>query len=173
VGVGPTSAFAAIGGSVLGGFAGVAAEHLTSDTNGFEYVVRETNGDMISVAQKDQKALAVGQKVLVIAGPQARIVPDYTVPFEAPPKVAAKPEAQTPPPTVEPHPAAGGHNATAEAAPHLPSETAVPPQLPAAFGSQASTPPPVITPPESPATAGPKTQETPATEAPRTPPPMP
>jgi outer membrane lipoprotein SlyB len=156
VGVGPTSAFGAIGGSVIGGLAGVAAEHLTSDTNGFEYVVRKANGDMISVAQKDPKPLAVGQKVLVIAGPQARIVPDYTVPFEAPPKVAAKTEAKTPPPT-EDHKPAEAHPATAEVTPHVPSEPGVPPQLPAAFGSQAVTPPPVITIPEVPTTTPSKT----------------
>src|SRR5271165_6498186 len=51
VGAGPTSAFGAIGGSLIGGIAGVATEHIIGDTDGFEYVVRKANGDMISVAQ--------------------------------------------------------------------------------------------------------------------------
>jgi len=153
VGAGPTSAFAAIGGSVVGGLAGVAGEHLISDTNGFEYVVRKVNGDMVSVVQKDTKPLEVGQKVLVIAGPQARIVPDYTVPFDAPAKTAAKSGTQTPAPTTDAHPAADGaapHPAVTVTSP-VPADTAVPPQLPTAFASPATTPPPVITPSEVPA----------------------
>ena len=82
IGVGPTSAFTSLGGALLGGLAGVAAEHVISDTDAFEYIVRKPNGEMISVTQKDKKALKIGQKVLVIAGAQARIVPDYTVPAE-------------------------------------------------------------------------------------------
>ncbi len=161
LGVGPTSAFTAIGGSVVGGLAGVATEHIIGDTNGFEYIVRKTNGDMIGVAQKDKKPLRVGQKVLVIGGPQARVVADYTVPFE-PSKTAAKPV----PPA---QPASGDTAHTAAPSPAAtppPSEPAaaaaqtspdVPPQLPAAFGATASTPPPVITPPQStPVTGAPK-----------------
>ncbi len=181
VGAGPTSAFAAIGGSLIGGIAGVATEHIVGDTDGFEYIVRKANGDMISVAQKDEKALSVGQKVLVIAGPQARIVPDYTVPFDPPSKVTAKPpqpmispaEAhasqaedpaphpagatpQTPtpvaPPVVAP-PVATPPVATV--VPPVPAEAAVPPQLPAAFGSPSAAPPPLITPPEVPSAFAP------------------
>ncbi len=167
VGVGPTSAFGAIGGSVLGGIAGVATEHIVGDANGFEYIVREANGDMVSVAQKDEKPLNLGQKVLVIAGPQARVVPDYTVPFEAPTKTAAKPAS----PAAPAHPAAGGgasHPAAAPATPMpaLPAEADIPPQLPAAFGSSAKTPPPIILPPDVAAPATPKTA------APVTPPPV-
>lgn len=167
IGAGPTSAFAAIGGSVLGGFAGAATEHIIGDTDGFEYIVRKANGDMISVAQKDDKALLVGQKVLVIAGPQARIVPDYTVPFEAPAKTAAKPgsSAEAHPATADAsHPPDAGTSHPPAPAPALPAETAVPPQLPAAFGSSTATPPPIITPPETaaPVSPAPATAVTPA-----------
>jgi outer membrane lipoprotein SlyB len=106
VGVGPTSAFSAIGGSLVGGIAGVATEHIAGDTNGFEYIVRKANGDMISVVQKDEKALRVGEKVLVIAGPQARIVPDYTVPFDAPDKAASQSAAPAATNTAS-HPSSG------------------------------------------------------------------
>jgi len=143
VGVGTTSAFAAIGGSLIGGIAGVATEHIVGDTNGFEYIVRKANGDMISVAQKDDKPLRVGQKVLVIAGPQARIVPDYTVPFD-PPKAtaAAKSGASDKNPASAPP--------TPEVVPVVPNVAAVPSQLPAAIGNPSPSgggDPPVIVPP--------------------------
>jgi len=77
---GPVSAFTALGGSLVGGIAGSTVEHVTSDTTAFEYIVRKPNGDLISVTQKDKTPLVVGQKVLVIAGNQARIVADYIVP---------------------------------------------------------------------------------------------
>lgn len=79
VGTGAVSALSALGGSLIGGLAGSAAEKIAADTKAFEYIVRKPNGDLISVTQKDQTPLKVGQSVLVIAGTQARIVPDYTV----------------------------------------------------------------------------------------------
>ena len=87
-GTGTTSAFGALGGALVGGIAGSAAEHVVGDTRAFEYIVRKPNGDLLSVTQKDTEALAIGQKVLVIAGNQARVVPDYTVPGQ----VAAEPD---------------------------------------------------------------------------------
>lgn len=83
VGTGVTSAFGALGGAVLGGVAGSAAEHVQGDTTAYEYIVRKANGDLVSVTQKDVEPLKLGQRVLVISGQQARIVPDYTVPVEA------------------------------------------------------------------------------------------
>jgi outer membrane lipoprotein SlyB len=169
VGTGTASTFAAIGGSLLGGIAGVATEHIIGDTNGFEYIVRKANGDMISVAQKDEKPLWVGEKVLVIAGPQARIVPDYTVPFEAPPKTAAKSAAEAHPPAAEAHPAdaSAPHPAAAETASPLPPAAVVPPQLPAAFGAPSAAPPPIITPAEIPSALAPSASSAPASGVPK------
>lgn len=98
VGNGVTSAFGAIGGTLIGGLAGSAAEHVQGDAKAYEYIVRKTNGDLISVTQQDKVELAVGEHVLVIAGKQARIVPDYTVNLD-PPKtlvVAAPPPVPAP-----------------------------------------------------------------------------
>jgi outer membrane lipoprotein SlyB len=95
VGSGVGSAFGALGGSLVGGLAGSAAEHVTGDTRAFEYIVRKANGDLLSVTQRDELPLALGQKVLVIAGNQARVVPDYTVPMEPKPAEAAPKEAPT------------------------------------------------------------------------------
>jgi outer membrane lipoprotein SlyB len=101
--VGPMSAFTALGGTVLGGLAGNATEHVVSDTKAFEYIVRKPNGDLVSVTQKDTVPLALGQKVLVIAGSQARVVPDYTVAVQQPASVG--PGAS---PTAKPSDASGG-----------------------------------------------------------------
>lgn len=101
-GTGASSAFGALGGALVGGIAGSAAEHVVGDTRAFEYIVRKPNGDLLSVTQKDTEALAIGQKVLVIAGNQARVVPDYTVPQAPPNPTAAAP--QEAPTTIAPPP---------------------------------------------------------------------
>lgn len=82
-GGGVASAFGALGGSIVGGLLGTAAERATSDQKAWEYIVQEPNGDMLSVTQTGNP-LPVGLKVLVINGKQARIVPDYTVDLTAP-----------------------------------------------------------------------------------------
>ncbi|MEJ0019477.1 MAG: hypothetical protein WDN25_23575 [Acetobacteraceae bacterium] len=104
IGSNATSAFGALGGSLVGGLAGTAAEHVVGDTRAFEYIVRKTNGDLLSVTQKDAQPLPIGLKVLVIAGNQARIVADYTTPVQPgqeapkqePPKQAGGAPAETP-----------------------------------------------------------------------------
>lgn len=78
------SAIGAIGGSLVGGLVGTTVEQATSDSAGYEYIVQKPNGELVSVAQKDEIPIGIGVKVLVIAGTQARIVPDYTVRSEAP-----------------------------------------------------------------------------------------
>jgi outer membrane lipoprotein SlyB len=102
VGSGAGSAFGALGGSLVGGIAGSAAEHVSGDTRAFEYIVRKANGDLLSVTQKDEVPLTIGQKVLVIAGSQARVVPDYTTPAEQPPKEAAATPKEAPTTTAPP-----------------------------------------------------------------------
>ena len=114
VGFGPISALTALGGSLVGGIAGSTAEHVAGDTKAFEYIVRKPNGDLISVTQKDATPLVLGQRVLVIAGAQARIVPDYTAPAAAiVPAVVPAPEPN-PAPVATPAPEAG---TAAESAP--------------------------------------------------------
>jgi outer membrane lipoprotein SlyB len=91
-----TAAFGALGGTLVGGLIGSGVEKAAGATRAFEYVVRKPNGDLISVTQRDHVPLALGEKVLVIAGAQARIVPDYTVPVE--PGAPAARTAETPAP---------------------------------------------------------------------------
>ena len=101
-----TTTLGAIGGSLIGGLVGAGAEKAVGETTAIEYIVRKPGGELISVTQKDEEPLAIGTRVLVIAGSQARIVPDYTVPPEPPaepkPAPAAVPLTGT---TQEPEPA--------------------------------------------------------------------
>lgn len=76
---GAITALSTLGGTVVGGLIGTSVEHAEGDTSAYEYIVRETNNSLVSVTQKDKVPLEIGQTVLVIAGKQARIVPDYTV----------------------------------------------------------------------------------------------
>ena len=124
-GGGLSTAFGALGGTVIGGLVGTTAEHATGDTTGFEYIVQKSAGDLISVTQKDKLPLALGQHVLVIAGNQARIVPDYTSPdLVKPPASGPTTTAPAPPPII--------------AQPLPPPPGAVPPPAPAAPSAQAS-----------------------------------
>jgi outer membrane lipoprotein SlyB len=118
VGAGPVSALSALGGGLVGGIAGSTVEHVTSDTTAYEYIVRKPNGDLVSVTQKDKTPLALGQKVLVIAGTQARVVPDYTVPVAAMPvKPGEVPKGEAAAAAVKPADAKPGEAPATEGAP--------------------------------------------------------
>ena len=107
MGTGPASAFGALGGSLVGGLAGVAAEQIAADTKAYEYIVRKANDDLVSVTQKDATPLQLHTKVLVIAGTQARVVPDYTIAGQgAAPEVQPKPRVTAIPLAPPPSPAA-------------------------------------------------------------------
>jgi outer membrane lipoprotein SlyB len=95
------SALVALGGSTVGAIVGNTLDHATGDTAGWEYIVRKMNGDMLSVTQREKKPLVLGQKVLVIMGPQARVIADYSVipdvPLAPPAPEREKVEAKAPP----------------------------------------------------------------------------
>ncbi|NOG70239.1 hypothetical protein [Roseicella sp. DB1501] len=73
------AALGGVGGALVGGLVGRASESAAVDTEAFEYVVRTEKEELLSVTQTDKMPLVIGQKVLVITGNQARVVPDYTV----------------------------------------------------------------------------------------------
>lgn len=100
---GINSALGTVGGTAIGGLLGTAMEHIAGDTTGWEYIVRKSNGDLLSLTQKEPQPLPIGQKVLVITGSQARIVPDYSSPAESAASKAesAKTEAAVEPPKPE------------------------------------------------------------------------
>jgi outer membrane lipoprotein SlyB len=99
-----TTALGAVGGALVGGVGGTVAEQAVADAKGWEYIVQETDGNLVSVTQTSKMALSVGLHVLVIDGKQARIVPDYTVQIAAAAPAAKVPaEGQKPavPPTTK------------------------------------------------------------------------
>lgn len=104
---GITAALGAVGGSLVGSLVGSGVEHAQGDTTAWEYIVKETKGDLVSVTQKDDKPLGIGQKVLVIAGSQARVVPDYTVTPPPPTTTAPPPEPVAATPLLPPSAASG------------------------------------------------------------------
>lgn len=160
--IGPNSALGAVGGTVVGTIVGTSAEHMTGDTTGWEYIVRKPNGDLLSVTQREPTPIPLGQKVLVITGNQARIVPDYTVNIDPEPKPEPKAEAKPEKPTkhAAPAPVAPAPVAPAtpvpEVAPASPP-TVVPSELaPAAKAPQPEpAPPPAQTQPQSQPSAAP------------------
>jgi outer membrane lipoprotein SlyB len=105
---GPVKALSALGGSVLGGLVGSGVQHAEGDATAFEYIVRESDASLVSVTQRDKAPLPIGERVLVIAGKQARIVPDYTVSLPSPqPSPAAARNVRPHPPAAAPVAAAG------------------------------------------------------------------
>ncbi len=125
------SALGGVGGALIGGIIGTTAEHVAGDTKAFEYIVRTTGkGELISVTQRDQTPLVIGQRVLVIAGTQARIVPDYTTEPPATPAAAAATAAQSRPaasPAPTPAPGSAPVGETAALPPAPPPPVVVPP----------------------------------------------
>ncbi len=95
------SGLVAVGATTVGGLLGNALDHAAGDTTGWEYIVRKPSGDMLSVTQREKAPLTLGQKVLVIMGPQARVVPDYSVP-PAEPVLAAAPAPEKREPEAQP-----------------------------------------------------------------------
>jgi outer membrane lipoprotein SlyB len=135
-GPGITGALGAVGGSLVGGLVGTTVEHAQGDTKAWEYVVKETKGDLVSVTQKGDAPLELGQKVLVIAGSQARIVPDYTVEPEKPAPTATATTTVPPLSPIIVTPLAAPAAIAANPSDLAPTTPVVPPP-----------PPPVATPP--------------------------
>jgi outer membrane lipoprotein SlyB len=95
-GSGLGAALGGVGGGLVGGLFGSTAERIAGDASGTEYIVRKTDGELVNVTQRDVPPLPLGTRVLVIAGSQARIVPDYTDPT-----LPGSPNASGTPATVE------------------------------------------------------------------------
>ncbi|MFC7692886.1 hypothetical protein ACFQY5_28300 [Paeniroseomonas aquatica] len=130
------AALGGVGGALVGGLIGTTAEHVAGDTRAFEYVVRTSKDELISVTQRDTTPLVVGQRVLVISGTQARIVPDYTTQPPATPAAAAAAAATARPA----EPAAAGPVAGTPAVPAPPVVVPPPPPPPAGEAPAAASP---------------------------------
>lgn len=82
-------ALGAIAGAAIGAFLGSEAEKGITNQNGIEYVIELDNGDTITLVQPEKPNFAVGQKVRVLLGKQARIIP-YTEELESADKLNTK-----------------------------------------------------------------------------------
>ncbi len=96
------SALGTVGGSAIGTILGTTLEHIAGDTTGWEYIVRKPNGELLSLSQREPTPIPIGQKVLVITGGQARIIPDHAALGDAAAAPSAAPApASTPAPAPE------------------------------------------------------------------------
>ena len=66
----------AVGGAILGGFAGNAAQEGLTSQQGYEYIVRLDNGNTVSTTQGADVLLNPGQRCQIIFGIPARIIPN-------------------------------------------------------------------------------------------------
>ena len=66
----------AVGGAILGGFAGNAAQEGLTSQQGYEYIVRLDNGNTVSATQGADVLLNPGQRCQIIFGNPARIIPN-------------------------------------------------------------------------------------------------
>jgi outer membrane lipoprotein SlyB len=145
-GGGVGAALGAVGGALVGGLVGTGVEHAAGDTTAWEYIVRKPGGELVSVTQQDKEPLPIGQKVLVIAGSQARIVADYTT--------EPQEEATVPPPSLagipldkhEDQPPAVAPAVTQTPLPPIAAAPTNPTPPPGAGATTASPAPPIATP---------------------------
>lgn len=63
-----------LGGAVLGGMAGDAAQGALSSQSGYEYVVELNNGQIMTITQGTSTLLSPGQKCLLLYGNPARLI---------------------------------------------------------------------------------------------------
>ena len=76
VGEGSGSVLASVGGALLGAFiGGVTQKELTSQ-EALQYIVRLSDGNIITVIQGKKNRLAVGQRVFILYGKETRLIPD-------------------------------------------------------------------------------------------------
>lgn len=65
----------AIAGAVAGGVVGNAIGKNATKSHGFAYTVRLRSGELVTITQGDDVAIANGTAVLVEYGPRARVIP--------------------------------------------------------------------------------------------------
>ncbi len=63
-----------IGGAVLGGIAGNAAQGALSSQNAYEYIVELNNGQVMTITQGTDTLLSPGQRCMLLYGNPARLI---------------------------------------------------------------------------------------------------
>ena len=76
IGRGSGSVLSSLGGALLGAFVGGLTQEELSEQQALQYIVRLTDGNMITVIQGKRNRLAVGQRVFVLYGRETRLIPD-------------------------------------------------------------------------------------------------
>ena len=76
IGEGKGSVLASVGGALLGAFIGGVTQKELSEQKALQYIVRLSDGNMITVIQGLNNRLAVGQRVFVLYGNETRLIPD-------------------------------------------------------------------------------------------------
>jgi outer membrane lipoprotein SlyB len=67
----------AIGGALLGGLVGNTAESALNKGNAVEFIIRQDDGQTISVVQTNENNFRPGQRVAIIRGDRTRLAPIY------------------------------------------------------------------------------------------------
>lgn len=70
-----TKILGGIGGAVVGGLAGDLAQEGLSKQAGYEYIVKTTNGNVMTVTQGNDVLMTPGEKCFLLYGKQARVIP--------------------------------------------------------------------------------------------------
>lgn len=76
IGRGSGSVLASVGGALLGAFIGGITQKELSSQEALQYMVRLSDGDIITVIQGKKNRLAVGQRVFVLYGKETHLIPD-------------------------------------------------------------------------------------------------
>ncbi|MFD2262154.1 hypothetical protein ACFSM5_04590 [Lacibacterium aquatile] len=159
-----SNALGAIGGAVIGGIGGAAVDSVVNEQVGYEYLFQVDGGKLQSLTQVDTEPLPVGQRVLLIQGPPARLIVDT---LGLPPKAAAE-TVTAPPPAPVPAVAPAAQSFTVTVTPVAPAQGVPAPVVPAsvtpapAAVSAPSAPTPVVEAPLAPPSAVTAVPETPA-----------
>ena len=63
----------AVGGAIVGGVAGTMVEHAASTGTAMEFIIREDNGNTISVVQTNENNFQPGERIVLTRGARTRI----------------------------------------------------------------------------------------------------
>jgi len=63
----------AIGGAIIGGLAGTMAERSATTGEAMEFIIREDDGQTISVVQTNEERFQAGERVVLTRGARTRI----------------------------------------------------------------------------------------------------
>jgi outer membrane lipoprotein SlyB len=76
IGKGSGSAVAALGGVLVGGAIGYLLDQEMGATKAFEYILEKKNGNLMTLAQKQDNPIPKGTKVFILYGVKARVIPE-------------------------------------------------------------------------------------------------